>query len=270
MVKKATNRLSILLGVVFALILCVTVLNPIKVKAEGDSSRIEPTPPSNFTYIQYYVDGNSEGRDFGKGYAGTVNADSAVGHECFGRSNDGKSYHYTFTIVTQDNDIDELYLFDVDDYVDGDVWALRKDFKCKYDKAKKTYTYTYSVTSKHNLSFYLINYSNRKIKYKICITREPEITLAKTAISEITNTKQRTMTVKYAPVKKRLGYQIEYATDNKFKDKARVNTGATTKDIGKLTRGKTYYVRVRTYARYNDGTLVYSKWSGTRKIKITK
>ena len=269
MFKKVTNRLNFILGLLFVFLLCATVLNPIKAEAEG-SSRLYPIEPTYFSYIKYYDYETTSGRLFGKGYGGTVNADSAVGHECKSKSYDDNSFRYLFTIITQNDEIDELYLFDADEGFNGDIWVLKEDFKCKYDKTQKTYTYTYSVTSKNNLSCFLINYSNKKIKYKISITREYVTNLSKTTISKISNTKSCTMTVKYAPVKDRLGYQIEYATDSKFKNKARVNTGATTKDIGKLTKGKTYYVRVRAYARNNDGSLVYSKWSATSKIKITK
>ena len=43
----------------------------------------------------------------------------------------------------------------------------------------------------------------------------------------------------------------------------------TKKTIQGLKKGKTYYVQVRSFAKSADGN-VYSKWSGSKKIKIKK
>lgn len=266
MVKKVTNRISLLFGTSLILLLCIVALYPIKAKAEI----IPVFPDTKYSKCYYYYEQTVDNRPmYGKPYANTLDADCH--DEYIWNLDEQKINWHIFVRIESVKPIDELSFCKAD--LNGyNAFCLKDGFSCKYDKKIDKYVYTYVVTTKKDdiCVCSLYNYSNTPQDYSICITREREIVLAKTAISEITNTKQRTMTVKYAPVKKRLGYQIEYSTDNKFKDKQRVNTGAATKDIGKLTRGKTYYVRVRTYARYNDGTLVYSKWSGTRKIKITK
>ena len=64
------------------------------------------------------------------------------------------------------------------------------------------------------------------------------------------------------------GYQIQYATNKKFKSSKKVTSkkSTTRKTIKKLKSKKTYYVRVRTYKKIY-GTNYYSKWSNTMKIK---
>ena len=66
------------------------------------------------------------------------------------------------------------------------------------------------------------------------------------------------------------GYQIQYATDKKFRNAVKVNVkGAknTAKTIKKLKSGKKYYVRIRTYKVVN-GDKYFSKWSKTKTVKL--
>ena len=66
------------------------------------------------------------------------------------------------------------------------------------------------------------------------------------------------------------GYQVQYATDKKFKKNKKTATiskkNATSKTIKKLKSKKTYYVRVRTYKIVN-GKKVYSSWSKVKAVK---
>ena len=69
------------------------------------------------------------------------------------------------------------------------------------------------------------------------------------------------------------GYQIQYSTSKTFAsgNKAASVTKAETvsKVIGNLVRGKTYYVRIRTYKTVG-GSTYYSLWSAAKSVKITK
>lgn len=63
--------------------------------------------------------------------------------------------------------------------------------------------------------------------------------------------------------KKVSGYVIQYSKSKSFKSKKSVTVKGkknTSKTISKLTSGKKYYFRVRTYRSYNGGKF-YSKWS---------
>ncbi len=69
------------------------------------------------------------------------------------------------------------------------------------------------------------------------------------------------------------GYQIAYSTTKKFKsNKTKLkNAGVFTdsKTISGLKKGKTYYVRVRTFQKA-DGVKYYGPWSNVKKIKLKK
>ena len=61
-------------------------------------------------------------------------------------------------------------------------------------------------------------------------------------------------------------YQVQYATSSKFK-KAKTTTLTTKKTIKKLSKGKTYYVRVRARVKIN-GKYQYGAWSLKAKTKV--
>lgn len=68
------------------------------------------------------------------------------------------------------------------------------------------------------------------------------------------------------------GYQIQYATNSKFK-KAKYVTVAKKKKKSvtvktwKVKKKKTYYVRVRAYMKTKTGKKIYTKYSKTKKIE---
>ena len=82
------------------------------------------------------------------------------------------------------------------------------------------------------------------------------------------------LTVKWKKGSGITGYQIQYSTSKKFTAKTtKTVTVAGAKKISKvlskLTKGKTYYVRVRTYQTVSK-TKYYSAWSAVKSVKITK
>ncbi|MCR5794537.1 MAG: leucine-rich repeat protein, partial [Solobacterium sp.] len=98
--------------------------------------------------------------------------------------------------------------------------------------------------------------------------------LTKPAISSLTNSAAGKLTVKWGKNTAATGYQVQYSTSSKF-------TAATTKTvtirsnttvskvIASLTKGKTYYVRVRSYKTTNSVNY-YSMWSAVKNLKLTK
>ncbi|MGN1123813.1 MAG: fibronectin type III domain-containing protein, partial [Eubacterium sp.] len=65
------------------------------------------------------------------------------------------------------------------------------------------------------------------------------------------------------------GYQVQYATDKKFKKNKKsvtVKKSKTSATVKNLKANKKYYVRVRTYKTVN-GKKVYSSWSKVKSIK---
>ena len=97
--------------------------------------------------------------------------------------------------------------------------------------------------------------------------------VARPVISSVKNSTSRKMTIKWGKNAKSSGYQIQYSTSKTFASgnkTATVTSAATvSKVIGGLAKGKTYYVRMRTYKTVGK-TKYYSMWSVARTGKITK
>ena len=98
-------------------------------------------------------------------------------------------------------------------------------------------------------------------------------TLKRLVLSKLTNAKGKKLQVTFRAVSGAQGYEVQYSTDSKFKKGAKVTKVSGAKaakaTISKLTKKKTYYVRVRAYKTENGRKLV-SGWSAFKKIKITK
>ena len=81
------------------------------------------------------------------------------------------------------------------------------------------------------------------------------------------------MTVKWGKNAKATGYEIQYSTSKTFAsgNKTVTAAGASTvsKVIAGLTKGKTYYVRIRACKTVNNVKYV-SVWSAARSLKIVK
>ncbi len=70
------------------------------------------------------------------------------------------------------------------------------------------------------------------------------------------------------------GYQLAYSTSKKFAKKVKTTTvsknGTVKKTVKKLSKKKTYYVKVRTYKTVKSGKKtikLYSGWSAAKKVK---
>lgn len=103
---------------------------------------------------------------------------------------------------------------------------------------------------------------------KITLTVHPK----GASITSLTNPSARKMTVYWKKASNVTGYQIQYATNSSFKNakSGYVNSnkysGAYLKN---LQKGRTYYVRIRTYKTVN-GVYYYSNWSSAKKIYLKK
>jgi hypothetical protein len=63
------------------------------------------------------------------------------------------------------------------------------------------------------------------------------------------------------------GYQIFYKVGTKTKTIEAASTGALSRTVGKLKKGKTVKVRLRTYLVI-QGQKVYSVWTSYKKVKV--
>lgn len=93
-----------------------------------------------------------------------------------------------------------------------------------------------------------------------------------TSVSSLTNVSGRKMKVVWKKVSTCGGYRIQYSLNSDMSNGTLVTiSGAnnTSKTITGLKKGKTYYVRVRTFRKVS-GTTYWSKWSAKKSVKITK
>lgn len=95
---------------------------------------------------------------------------------------------------------------------------------------------------------------------------------SKPSLTSVKNTSGKKMVVKWKKVKDISGYELQYATSSNFKKglvKKNISSGKTSVTYTKLTKGKTYYVRMRSYVNVN-GKKVYGNWSTKKSVKINK
>ena len=129
------------------------------------------------------------------------------------------------------------------------------DYSVSYKKNKAVGTATVTITGKSAYT------GTVKATFKI----NPK----KTTLKSVTSPKTKQLKATYSKVSGVTGYQISYSTTSKF-TKATTKTASsakTSKTISKLKKGKTYYVRVRTYKTVNK-VKYYSGWSNVKKIKV--
>ena len=98
-------------------------------------------------------------------------------------------------------------------------------------------------------------------------------TLKKTSISKLTNVKGKKAKVSYKKAANAKGYEVQYSTSKKFLQNVKTKNAGTKTSItlSKLTKKKTYYVRVRAYTMDGNGQKeLISAWSATKKITVKK
>lgn len=103
-------------------------------------------------------------------------------------------------------------------------------------------------------------------------TEKAAVRLTGTALVSVKNSAAGKIKVQWTAVSNVTGYQIQYSTSKTFTSfKKKTLSGATTasKTLKGLTKGKTYYIRIRTYKTVS-GTKYYSAWSSKMKVTITK
>lgn len=122
---------------------------------------------------------------------------------------------------------------------------------------KTTITITASATTNYN-----------KASKTVTVTVNPN----GTSVISVKNSSPKSLTVQWKRNSSVTGYQIRYSTSSTFKGKKTITVkkNSTLKTtISKLTKGKTYYIQIRTYKTVS-GKNYYSGWSAAKKIKITR
>ncbi|BCN30619.1 metallophosphoesterase [Anaeromicropila herbilytica] len=93
----------------------------------------------------------------------------------------------------------------------------------------------------------------------------------KAILSDITMRNEETIHIAWNKDNNVSGYEITYATNNDFsKGKKTIDvkeSKTASKSISNLTKGKTYFVKIRSY-KIVDGKKLYGKYSDVKKIKL--
>jgi hypothetical protein len=93
---------------------------------------------------------------------------------------------------------------------------------------------------------------------------------AKPALSQVKAQGSAAAQVKWKKVKKASGYLVQYwRTDkkNKIRQKGVGKQKTTSLKLTKLTKGKVYRVRIRSYKTVS-GKKIYSPWSAEKSVRI--
>ncbi len=97
-----------------------------------------------------------------------------------------------------------------------------------------------------------------------------KVAAKKVVVKSLKNSKGKKAVLTFKKVPGTEGYQLQYSVKKSFKAKTTKTTTKTTYTITKLKKGKTYYVRVRAFAKDSKNAKVYGQWSTAKKVVIKK
>ena len=103
-------------------------------------------------------------------------------------------------------------------------------------------------------------------------TKKKAVKVGTPVIKSVTNKKGKKLSI---TLKKKVsgatGYEVKISTNKNFKKSVKtVYFTKTSTTITKLTKNKTYYVKVRAYKKDSKGKKIYGSYSTVKKIKIKK
>lgn len=132
-----------------------------------------------------------------------------------------------------------------------------RDYTVQYSKNKNIGTGVITIKGKGSYT------GTKKLYFKIL----PKKVSWRSAVSK----KRGLVTLSWKKVSQVSGYQIQYSQKSNFKNSRSVSVGAgtATKTIQKLSRGKVYYVRIRSFRKVGSKKY-YSGWSSVKKVRIHK
>ena len=96
--------------------------------------------------------------------------------------------------------------------------------------------------------------------------------LTRTSLSSAKNSASRKLSLAWKRNNRASGYQLQYATNSRFRSPKTVTVKSgkmVTQTLSRLKKGKQYYVRVRCY-NTGSGGRSYSAWSIRKVVKIKR
>ncbi len=124
------------------------------------------------------------------------------------------------------------------------------------------YQYRVKAYTSANDSVYNSAVSTYKVRYY----------LSRPTVSSVANAATAKITVKWSKNSAVSGYQVRYTVDGNSQIVTVKGANTVSKTISKLTKGKTYTVKVRAYKTLSDNSqgAQYSAWSTAKSVKVAK
>jgi hypothetical protein len=129
-----------------------------------------------------------------------------------------------------------------------------RDYTIKYSKNVNIGKATVIITGKGN--------------YTGTVRKTFKIIPNKVKSVSVKNKSTEKISISWLKQSKISGYEVQYSTKSNFSSKSVKKTTKNSCTITNLSRGKTYYVRIRSYKKVSKATY-YSKWSKSYKVKIS-
>ncbi len=131
-------------------------------------------------------------------------------------------------------------------------------------KSKNGSKYTYKVVA-------VVADSSKQ--YQTSSTTKTIYRLTSPTVSKVTNSATKSLSVYWNKNSSATGYQIQYSLNSSFSSSTKLyitKNSTVSKQITGLTKGKYYYVRVRSYKTVN-GVKYYSEWTTYKtRVKVSK
>lgn len=129
-----------------------------------------------------------------------------------------------------------------------------------------------TVTLQAGTQYVIFIYSEATDPYTLSVISapaQPSVNVAKAKIKSVVSKKAKTAVVTWKKAKGATGYQVTYSTKKNFKKAKSVTVSAKKAKVTlkKLTKGKKYYVKVRTLKKVN-GKTYSSSYSKTLSVNV--
>ena len=138
--------------------------------------------------------------------------------------------------------------------------------------SQTSYTDT-TVKSKNGTTYYYFIVASNDQAISDASTTKKIVRVTNPTMSTAKNVTGRKIYAKWTKNTKASGYQVQYSRSKSFssgnRTYTRTGSSAVSTTMSGLSKGKTYYVRVRAY-RTVGGIKYYSAWSSAKSIKVTK
>ena len=196
----------------------------------------------------------------------TVTKEDGRGNNCYFYK-PSVTGEYIFKVTSSDDDADPGLSIGM--IKGGDLSSL-KSRDCKWNNG---YGYEeVTVTLQAGTQYAIYVYSDTTNPYTLSLVSapaQPSVKVAKPKIKSVVSKKAKTAVVTWKKARGATGYQVTYSTKKNFKKAKSVTVSAkkTKATLKKLTKGKKYYVKVRTLKKVN-GKTYSSSYSKTLSVKV--